>query len=81
MLIDFRVKNFRSIKDDQRLNMVAAPQKEFADTHTFVPTGSKSLSLVKTAAIYGANAAGKSNFLKALKAMKEIVLESGSKYQ
>jgi len=37
--------------------------------------------LVKTAAIYGANAAGKSNILKAMETMQEIVLESSSKYQ
>jgi len=28
MLIDFRVKNFRSIKEDQLLSMVASSQKE-----------------------------------------------------
>ena len=50
------------------------------DTH-ILPTTSKNLSLVKTAAIYGANAAGKSNILKAVEAMQEIVLESGSRYQ
>ena len=81
MLVDFKVKNFRSIKEEQLLSMVASSQKEFIDTHTFLPTTSKNLSLVKTAAIYGANAAGKSNILKALDAMQDIVLESASKYQ
>ncbi|MGM0518993.1 MAG: AAA family ATPase [Campylobacterota bacterium] len=81
MLVDFRVKNFRSIKEEQLLSMVASSQKEFVDTHTFLPTTSKSLSLVKTATIYGANAAGKSNILKAMEVMQEIVLESGSRYQ
>jgi AAA15 family ATPase/GTPase len=81
MLVDFKVKNFRSIKEEQLLSMVASSQKEFVDTHTFLPTTSKNLSLVKTAAIYGANAAGKSNILKALDAMQDIVLESASKYQ
>jgi len=81
MLVDFKVKNFRSIKEEQLLSMVASSQKEFIDTHTFLPTTSKNLSLVKTAAIYGANAAGKSNILKAMEAMQEIVLESSSRYQ
>ena len=80
MLVDFKVKNFRSIKEEQLLSMVASSQKEFMDTH-ILPTTSKNLSLVKTAAIYGANAAGKSNILKAVEAMQEIVLESGSRYQ
>lgn len=81
MLVDFRVKNFRSIKDEQLFSMVSAKQTDHIDTHTFLPTTSKTLSLVKTAAIYGANAAGKSNVLKALDIMQEIVLESGSRYQ
>lgn len=81
MLVDFKVKNFRSIKEEQLLSMVASSQKEFIDTHTFLSTTSKNLSLVKTAAIYGANAAGKSNILKAMEAMQEIVLEGGSRYQ
>ena len=81
MLVDFKVENFRSIKEKQLLSMVATSQKEFTDTHTFLPTTSKNLSLVKTAAIYGANAAGKSNILKAMEVMQEIVLESGSRYQ
>ncbi len=81
MLVDFRVKNYRSIKEEQLLSMVATSQKEFSKTHTFLPPTSKTLSLVKTAAIYGANAAGKSNLLKALGTMQEIVLESASRYQ
>ena len=81
MLIDFRVKNFRSIKEDQLLSMVANSENDPDNTHTFLSPNSKTLSLVKTAAIYGANAAGKSNILKALDAMQDIVLESASKYQ
>jgi len=81
MLVNFKVKNFRSIKEEQLFSMVASSQKEFIDTHTFLPTTSKKLSLVKTAAIYGANAAGKSNILKALKTMKKIVCDSATKYQ
>lgn len=81
MLVDFRVKNFRSIQEEQCLSMVASSSKEFDDTHTFSPTASKNLRLVKTAVIYGANAAGKSNVLKALNAMRRIVLDSASRYQ
>ena len=81
MLVDFKVKNFRSIKEEQLLSLVASSQKEFVDTHTFLPTTSKNLSLVKIAAIYGANAAGKSNILKALDTMKKIVRDSATKYQ
>jgi len=80
MLIDFKVKNYRSIKDEQDLNMLSTKQKEHIDTHTFT-SNAYSMSLLKTAAIYGANAAGKSNFIKALKAMQEIVVHSATQYQ
>ncbi len=81
MLIDFRVKNFHSIKGEQLLSMVANSENDPNNTHTFLSPNPSTLSLVKTAAIYGANAAGKSNILKALGAMQDIVLESASKYQ
>ena len=81
MLIDFKVKNYRSIKDEQDLNMLSTKQKEHMDTHTFTSDASTKMNLLKTAAIYGANAAGKSNFIKALKTMQEIVINSMSTYQ
>ncbi len=81
MLIDFKVKNYRSIKDEQDLNMTSSKHKEHFDTHTFETDSSTPISLLKTTAIYGANAAGKSNFIKALKAMQEIVVHSATKYQ
>ena len=81
MLIDFKVKNYRSIKDEQDLNMTSSKHKEHLDTHTFETNTSTPMHLLKTAAIYGANAAGKSNFIKALKAMQEIVVYSATKYQ
>lgn len=81
MLIDFKVKNYRSIKDEQNLNMLSTKQKEHISTHTFIPDSTSTISLLKTAVIYGANAAGKSNFIKALKTMQEIVVYSATQYQ
>ncbi len=81
MLIDFKVKNYRSIKDEQELSMLSTKQKEHIDTHTFTSDASSKTNLLHTAAIYGANAAGKSNFIKALKTMQEIVINSMSTYQ
>ena len=79
MLIELAVANFRSIRDEQRLSLVAGPGKELAETNTLVaPTseGTKPLTLLRSAAIYGANAAGKSNLVKALATMRTIVLTS-----
>lgn len=81
MLIDFKVKNYRSIKEEQSLSMVSSKQKEHLETHTFETSDPSHMRLLKTSAIYGANAAGKSNIIKALQAMQEMVVYSASKYQ
>ena len=76
MLISFTVENFRSFKEEATLNFVANNGKEMRDSHVFTPElgeGVKSFDLLRSAVVYGPNAGGKSNFLRALKAMKEIV--------
>lgn len=80
MLIEFRVANFLSIKEPQTLSMVASKNKELTDTHTFdAPIASKGgLKLLRSAAIYGANAAGKSNLMVAIEVMRDVVVKSAS---
>jgi len=78
MLVEFRVKNFRSLRDEQVLSLVASKDKTLADTHT-LPTGLPAAPrLLKSAVIYGANASGKSNLIKALQYMGGVVLESAA---
>ena len=80
VLIQFNVANFRSFKEKQTLSMVASANKELLDSNTFdVPLGDKSsIKLLRSAAIYGPNAAGKTNLLESLEVMKKIVLTSAS---
>ena len=78
MLIEFRVKNFRSLRDEQVLSLVASKDTSLQDTHT-LRTGLKAVpSLLRSAVVYGANASGKSNLVKALRHMRGVVLESAS---
>lgn len=78
MLIEFRVKNFRSLRDEQVLSLVASTDKALLDTHT-VGTGLKAAPhLLKSAVVYGANASGKSNLVKALQYMRGVVIESAA---
>ena len=63
MLLQFSVSNFRSIKDEVTLSMVA---NEEDDVHADWLCQVGSEKLISAAAIYGANAAGKSNILKAM---------------
>lgn len=76
MLVEFSVTNYRSIRDKQTLSMVKGKGHEHEATHTFKPTAPASETLLKSAAIYGANAAGKSNIIKAISTMRQIVMES-----
>lgn len=61
MLIEFSVKNFLSFKDKATLSMEKGNGDENIDNIIF----NDITDLVKNAAIYGANASGKSNILKA----------------
>lgn len=73
MLIEFSVANFLSFKDKKTLSMVAASIHEHAETNIIV---TEKHELLNGAIIYGANASGKSNFIKALSTMTRLVLNS-----
>ena len=78
MLVEFRIKNFRSLRDEQVLSMVASPDKTLLETHA-LDTGLKAAPyLLKSAVVYGANASGKSNLIKALQYMRDVVLQSAA---
>lgn len=81
MLVEFRVKNFRSLRDEQVLSLVASKDKSLQDTHT-VATGLKAApNLLRSAVVYGANASGKSTLIKALQYMRGVVVESATVVQ
>lgn len=74
MLIEFSVSNFRSFREKQTFSMVAAPRlgkKENLIKPQIV--GEKFPNLLKMAAIYGPNATGKSNFVKAFEVFSNLV--------
>ena len=76
MFLEYRVKNFKSIRDEMVLSLVASSDKTNIDTHT-IETGIKSIPrLTKSAAIYGANASGKSNLLESLNYFQKVVQQS-----
>lgn len=78
MLLEFRVKNFRSFRDEQVLSLVASPDKTQLETHG-VPTGtSGGIQALRSAVIYGPNAGGKSNLIKAIHYMRAVVIESAA---
>lgn len=76
MLIEFRVENFRSFQNAQVFSMVAGPSLERAETNTFTSALKGFGAFLRSAAIYGPNAAGKTNLLRAIQFMQEMVLTS-----
>ena len=78
MLVEFCTKNFMSIKDEARLSLVARPSGDRRATHLVTPRHHRGVPvpLVRSAAVYGPNAAGKTNLLLALSAMQATVMSS-----
>ena len=72
MLIRFSFKNFKSFKDENVLDMEATSLKE----HEYNVVKTDQVNLLKVAAIYGANASGKTNVLQAFDYMKKRILVS-----
>lgn len=76
MLVDFRVSNFRSIREEQTLSFVATSDKAHEDTNCINTGHSGAPRLLRSAAIYGANASGKSNLIFSLMTLQHLVLNS-----
>lgn len=78
MIEEFSFGNFWSFKDIQTLNMTAAKIKskniELDNINVFAINND--ISLLKAKAIYGANASGKSNVIKALVSFIRIIKDS-----
>ena len=78
MLIEFTVGNFKSFRDKTTFSMIAAnltSSDPALDLDNVIPV-KKDLRLLKSAAVYGANASGKSNLGLALAFMRRFVLDS-----
>lgn len=74
MIIQFSMKNIRSFKDEAILDMSSIPAyKEHICNLMEVPSGDK---LLRVAAIYGANASGKSNLYFGMRMFQDIVVLS-----
>lgn len=77
MLLNFRVSNFRSFKDEVSVSLLATrldPDVGIS-VKTSVDGSSQVLPII---AILGANASGKSNLLRAMARMRELVLQSAT---
>ncbi len=75
MLLSFSVENFRSFKEEQTLGLIAS--KRLGDTSNpthCIPIPDTDEASLRVAAIYGANGAGKTNLVRALRMVEQMVL-------
>lgn len=70
MLIRFAVENYNSFKEQQVFSMAAGKQTRHP-SHCFAVNGKR---LLKSSFFFGANASGKSNFVRALDFMRRVTL-------
>ena len=81
MLVEFQVKNFLSIREPASLSLVKGRGGELQDENTFEPGAQATPALLRSAAIYGPNASGKSNLIYALWTMQRLVVDSAKEGQ
>lgn len=72
MLVNFTFKNYRSFRNEMTLSLEAASIQELSEA----VVKSCEDKLLPVAVMYGANSSGKSNVLKALRAMRDVLLNS-----
>ena len=73
MLLNFAVTNYRSIKERQVFSMMAVDGLPHEESLIHSKDG---ISILPVALLFGANASGKSNILRAFGMMRQMVLDS-----
>jgi predicted ATPase len=74
MLLRFKFSNFRSFRREQELSLVAGPLNDHSEGLFEIPGLDE--RVLPVAAIYGANASGKTTVLRALQFMNRVIRES-----
>jgi uncharacterized protein len=78
MLIQFTVGNYRSFREKATLSLEATSDDWLEEDNVVVVGRHR---LIKSAALYGANAGGKSNFLAAMRRFRDLVMLSSKESQ
>ncbi|WP_281890551.1 ATP/GTP-binding protein [Paenibacillus sp. YYML68] len=75
MLLEFRVKNYKTFVDELVFSMIPAPKQKGLDYSILKEkVGKKEHRALSSAVIYGANASGKTNIIGAMETLKSIML-------
>lgn len=73
MILEFRCSNFKSIRNEISFTSVAGSDTSHSDE---LIQFNDEYRVIRSAAVYGANGSGKSNFIQAIGFMKKLVSES-----
>ncbi|EMU6896024.1 ATP/GTP-binding protein [Serratia bockelmannii] len=76
MIVSLKIENFLSIRDEVEFSLRASNDGKHLPAHVYIPEGGQQ-GILKSIGMYGANASGKSNVLKAFTALKYLVRRSG----
>ncbi|MFF1942470.1 ATP/GTP-binding protein [Rhodococcus qingshengii] len=79
MLLNFRVANYRSFKDEVTLSFVATRLDDGQGRPTRVALDQSTVDVLPVLAVLGANASGKSNLLRAMSFMRDMVIRSAQR--
>ncbi|QJD81623.1 AAA family ATPase [Spirosoma rhododendri] len=80
MLVQFSVQNYKSFRDEAKLSLLASGYDKDPLTEANLISGALTgpVRLLRTAAIYGANAAGKSKLVEAMHVMRLFIMRSAA---
>jgi uncharacterized protein len=81
MLVSFSVSNFRSFAEEQTFSLVASKRLTGKHEDHLAPIPDAEESALRTAVLYGANGAGKSNLFQALRFLQGAALRTRGKGQ
>ena len=82
MLLEFKVGNYKSIKEMQTFSMLrSSRENSLKDNYSTINIkkigdSSKCIDVLKTSAIYGANASGKSNLIHSMFVLQTLIINS-----
>lgn len=81
MLVRFSVENCLSFRDRVELSMIASEEVRDHPEHVIHEGGANGMPVLKLGVIYGANASGKSNLVKAMLMARELILKPAGVHQ
>ena len=80
MLLEFKIKNFKSFKDETIFKMVPAPKiKDLEYSVITKKVKENDIKGLSTAVIYGPNSSGKTNIISAMEILRAIILKGNIK--